>query len=72
METEPKIERTADAKRLQVKCWTCQECGSMHSRSQDAKRHWLDKHHRESDDRGPEDKREDKPKSGRLGKYLGR
>ena len=47
METEPKIERIADAKRLQIKSWTCRTCGSMHSRSQDAKRHWLDKHHGE-------------------------
>ena len=34
MDSEPKIERMADAKRLQIKSWTCQECGSMHSRSQ--------------------------------------
>jgi hypothetical protein len=45
MEPEPKIERIPDAKRLQIKNWTCQDCGSMHSRSQDARRHWLDKHH---------------------------
>ena len=43
--------------------WTCQTCGSMHSRSQDAKRHWLDKHHGESDHRGAEDKREGKAAS---------
>ena len=61
MESEAKIERIADAKRLQIKSWTCQECGSMHSRSQDAKRHRLDKHHGESDHRGAEDKREGKP-----------
>jgi hypothetical protein len=61
MEPEPKIERTTDAKRLQIKSWTCQECGSMHSRSQDARRHWLDVHHGESDHRGAEDKREGKP-----------
>jgi hypothetical protein len=63
MEPEPKIERTADAKRLQLKSWTCQECGSMHSQSQDARRHWLDKHHGESDRRGtgPEDDHKGKP-----------
>jgi len=60
MESEPKIEHTPDAKRLQLKSWTCPTCGSMHSRSQDAKRHWLDKHHGESDHRGAEDKREGK------------
>jgi hypothetical protein len=44
---EAKIEHVPDAKRLQIKGWRCQECGSMHSRSQDAERHWLDKHHGE-------------------------
>jgi len=62
MESEPKIERTPDAKRLQLKSWTCQDCGSMHSRSQDARRHWLDKHHGEADRRAAEDKHEGKPK----------
>ena len=38
MEPEPKIERTADAKRLQLKSWKCQECGSMHSQSQAGRR----------------------------------
>jgi hypothetical protein len=54
MEIEPKIERTPDAKRL--------DCGSMPSRSQDARRHWLDKHHGESDRRGtgPEDEHQGK------------
>ena len=52
MALEPKIDRTPDAKRLQIKSWTCQDCGSMHSRSQDAKRHCLDKHHGEADRRG--------------------
>jgi len=63
MESEPKIEPITDAKRLQLKSWRCQECGSMHSRSQDARRHWLDKHHGESDRRGtgPEDEHKGKP-----------
>ena len=63
MEPEPKIERAADAKRLQLKSWTCQECGSMHSQSQDARRHWLDKHHGELDRRGtgPGDEHKGKP-----------
>ena len=62
MELEPKIDRTPDAKRLQIKSWTCQDCGAMHSRSQDAKRHWLDKHHGEADRRGtgPEDEHQGK------------
>ncbi len=46
--SEPEIEQTPDAKRLQLKNWTCRTCGSMFSRSQDAERHWLDKHHAES------------------------
>jgi len=60
--SEPRIEQTPDAKRLQLKNWTCQECGSMHSRSQDAERHWLDKHHRKSGRRGtsPDDEHEGK------------
>jgi hypothetical protein len=45
--SEARIEQTPDARRLQIKSWKCQECGSMHSRSQDAERHWLDKHHGE-------------------------
>ena len=62
MEPESEIERTTDAKPLRLKSWKCQECGSMHSRSQDARRHWLDKHHSESDRRGtgPEDEHKDK------------
>jgi hypothetical protein len=54
--SEAKIERTPDAKRLQIKSWRCQVCGSMHGRSQDAERHWLGKHHGKSDRRGAEDK----------------
>jgi hypothetical protein len=54
--SEAKIERTPDAKRLQIKSWRSQECGSMHGRSQDAERHWLDKHHGKSDHRGGEGK----------------
>jgi hypothetical protein len=61
--SQNQIERTRDAKRLKIKSWTCQDCGSMHSQSQDARRQWLDKHHGQLDRRGtrPEDGHKGKP-----------
>ncbi len=38
LDAEHQIERTPDAKRLQIKSWTCKDCGSRHSRKHDAKR----------------------------------
>lgn len=49
MEVKPKIEPTAYAERLQLKRWTCQDCGSRHSRKHDAERHWHKKHGEQSE-----------------------
>jgi hypothetical protein len=46
VESTQKIEPTANAKRLQLKSWTCRDCGSRHSRKHDAAQHWDNKHGR--------------------------
>jgi hypothetical protein len=46
VEAEPRIEPTPNAKKLQLKSWTCKECGSRHSRKHDAELHWRRKHGR--------------------------
>jgi len=38
------IEPTPNAKKLQLKSWTCKDCGSRHSRKHDAELHWERKH----------------------------
>jgi hypothetical protein len=40
----PRIEPTPNAKKLQLKSWTCKDCGSRHSREHDAELHWRHKH----------------------------
>jgi hypothetical protein len=42
----PRIEPTPNAKKLQLKSWTCKDCGSRHSRKHDADLHWRQKHGR--------------------------
>jgi len=40
----PRIEPTPNAKKLQLKSWTCKDCGSR--QKQDAELHWERKHGR--------------------------
>ena len=40
MTAVPRIEQTANAKKRQLKSWTCRDCGSRHSRKHDAELHW--------------------------------
>jgi hypothetical protein len=46
MTAVPRIDQPPNAKKRQLKSWTCRDRGSRHSRKHDAELHWKRKHGR--------------------------